>query len=92
MGRKTPCQELTRFVQLFGYNSVLVTDKRSDRHRQADTKYRANIALHGKNYWVKNRPLSYFADSGTVTVRSMLGFCVSIRATVTSTGKIRYGV
>ena len=42
-----------------------MTDKRSDRHRQADTKYRANIALHGKNYWVKNQPLSYFADSGT---------------------------
>jgi len=66
--RKPPCQELTRFVQLFGYNSVLVTDKRSDRHRQDDIKYRANIALRGKNYWVKNRPVSYLADSDNGSV------------------------
>ena len=65
---KPPCQELTQFVQLFRYNSVFVTDKRSDRHRQDYTKYRANIALHGKNYWVKNRPVTYLADSGNGSV------------------------
>ena len=52
---------------MFGYNSVFVTDKRSDRHRQDGTKYRANIALRGKNYLVKNRPVSS-ADSGNGSV------------------------
>jgi len=57
--------------QLFGYNSVFVTDKRSDRHRQDDTKYRASTTSRGKNYWVKNRPVSYLADNcnGSVYAR-----------------------